>query len=342
MGAEVEQHDPIEGVRGSEEWVAAAMALGGTSTDEQIFETLTSAAVVIVDELIEVAAQHEHTLADHPLAHELASLRALGELCAGLAQMVRGRPEPDPTPLATALLMLNAMARQRMFEAETLILADLGDGALILARTLYETSTKAIILRRFHGTEGHKFLADHYLMSSMVETRGNARIHEETWGQHGHAYDPNTLARVEAIAKEQIDVAAEQGNPLLAKSNGWAAPINGGKVPTLRQMAELAEVDDHQLAYKHASHLVHANAYAAIQYGDPVCGPDVYGQNGSLGYSAMAGMYTALGVGRTCEALIGEHRTPVEVRALLVLQQLSARAHKLFHDAAGRLVNSAG
>lgn len=335
MSDEVQQYHPLADAEGGQAWLDAAISIDATAPfDEAAFALMSRASEDIVDGLIEAQA-HSRALEKHPLAREVAALRALGELCAGVSQMVRTRPEGDPSSLTMSLLMLNAMARQRVYEAEVLIVAHLGEGALIVARTLYETSTKEVLLRRFHGTDGCENLADQYLSSAMVETRGNARTHEETWGKDGYPYSPEGLARAEALAAEAIARATSQGNPSLAKTNGWAAPVTGGNPPSLLRMAELADVSDHQLAYKHASHLVHANAYAAIQHREPAGGPDVYGLDGqrSFGAATLAGQYAALGLGRTCEALSGTFRTPLEVPVLKVLRHLASRVHVMFHDA---------
>ena len=152
-----------------------------------------------------------------------------------------------------ALMSLNARACQVSGEVLALLCAGFADGAHARWRSLHEMAVVATLIQE-HGQD----LAERYLLHETIQKYWLACEYQRHFGSLGD--EPLSDAEFEELDKERNALICRFGKPF-DKPYGWAASVEGSKSPTLRKLAELAQLDHMMPYYGMASGNVHPNSY---------------------------------------------------------------------------------
>ena len=152
-----------------------------------------------------------------------------------------------------ALTRLHARACQVSGEVLALLCAGFADGAHARWRSLHEMAVVATLIQE-HGQD----LAERYLLHEAIQIYWLACEYQKHFGSLG--VEPLSDAEFEELEKERNALICRFGKPF-DKPYGWAASVKGSKSPTLRKLAELAQLDHMRPYYGMASGNVHPNSH---------------------------------------------------------------------------------
>jgi hypothetical protein len=163
-------------------------------------------------------------------------------------------PSPPPgNPTQSALVMLHARCLQVCGEVEALLWSGYPHGALARWRTLHEATTVMLVISHC-GDE----IAERYLASTDCDALQT--LERQLEEQHGVEPDVVDLHRQ---LRRRVDVIEALYGPVIKQERGWAASLNNGKRPSIRQLDRIAERHPLRAHYVAASDRVHAGPHGA-------------------------------------------------------------------------------
>jgi hypothetical protein len=239
--------------------------------DEAIEKAVSKGAEAALDELYEDAPRMlaEYQQLDDAYREEIRRLwgKPLDEFRMVLVAAVevgerfddRHRPPDDEPfdPMLNAQLGLHARACRIAWEVYVLLCAGLAAGALARARTVHEIAVVSSVLRQHGQTDAHADLAARFLDHAIVMDLKDAEQYQLDCEALG--YDPFTEDEMAAL-RTDAQLALEQYGEGFRRDHGWAWGLLGDRVPTFRQMEEMAGLAHLRSHYRWASHEVHSDA----------------------------------------------------------------------------------